>query len=151
MAATCIVCGEPAGSKEHRWPAVLGERLPPYHGMLGVMPDNDKQKCRTLIKVPVPGGNATVDMSEQGLHKRARRGLDISDLVTLVAHGRAKQGEADGPCPPACIMPAVGKAYFSLGDRWSLAGATYVAQTLFASANVLVSFRPCWASKCLAK
>ena len=28
----------------------------------------------------------------------------------------------------------MGKAHFSLGGRWSQAGATYVAQTLFASA-----------------
>ncbi|UVA77141.1 HNH endonuclease [Pandoraea commovens] len=159
MAATCIVCGEPAGSKEHLWPAVLGgrvtarriycqthnrrygalvaqlgERLLPFNGMLGVVPDNDKHKRRTPMKVPVPGSDATVDMSDHGTHKRDRQGIDFSDPVALLAHRRAAQGEADGPWPPAYILPATGKGYFSLGDRWTLAGATYIAQTLFASA-----------------
>ncbi|MDN4571848.1 hypothetical protein DBB29_24630 [Pandoraea cepalis] len=159
MAATCIVCGEPAGSKEHLWPAVLGgrvtarriycqthnrrygalvaqlgERLQPFNGMLGVVPDNDKQMRRTPMKVKVPGSDATVDMSDHGPHKQDQVGVDFTDPVTLLAHRRAAQGDAVESWPPAYILPPIGEGYFSLGDRWTLAGATYVAQTLFASA-----------------
>ncbi|MGR9624294.1 HNH endonuclease, partial [Pandoraea sputorum] len=95
MAATCIVCGIELPKKnrsgEHVWPAVLGgrvtnrriycrahnerygvlvaqlaNRLNFLNGLLGVVPDNDKEKRRTPLPVRVPGSDATVDLSDHG-------------------------------------------------------------------------------------
>ncbi|MGR9624278.1 hypothetical protein, partial [Pandoraea sputorum] len=92
-----------------------------------------KEKRRTPLPVRVPGSDATVDLSDHGPHKHARAGRDFESPEALLKARRAARGEADRPWPPAYILETARKSEFTLGDAMSLAGATYVVQTLFAA------------------
>lgn len=91
MAATCIVCGQPAGSHEHLFPAVLGGRrttkkvychdhnqlygyligvlnaqLKPFNVQLGVVSDNRRGDGPQSLVMDLPAGAGQVALSMAG-------------------------------------------------------------------------------------